>query len=99
MTEALQRFGLRVWRGLVLRFRTRVGGEPGRLIVEESEGDYGGTPRIVQAFAPLFQAGGQHAVLGAWVVGDRACGLGVREDSSRITRDLSRFVPHIIVDG
>ncbi|MFY0614085.1 MAG: glutathionylspermidine synthase family protein [Hyphomicrobiaceae bacterium] len=68
----------------------------GAAVVEESDGDYGGTARIVQAFAPLFQAGDQHAVLGSWVVGDRACGLGMREDSSRITRDLSRFVPHII---
>ena len=32
------------------------------------------------------------------VIGDRACGLGMREDGSRITRDLSRFVPHAIVN-
>jgi glutathionylspermidine synthase len=33
------------------------------------------------------------------VIGDRAAGLGLREDSSRITRNLSRFVPHIILEG
>jgi glutathionylspermidine synthase len=71
----------------------------GETIVEESDGAYGGTPRIVQAYAPLFRDGNCHAVLGSWVVGDRACGLGMREDSSLITRDLSRFVPHIIAGG
>jgi glutathionylspermidine synthase len=35
-------------------------------------------------------------VLGVWMVGDTAVGLGVREDSDPVTRDLARFVPHII---
>jgi glutathionylspermidine synthase len=30
------------------------------------------------------------------MIGDRAAGLGMREDQSRITRNLSRFVPHVI---
>ena len=70
--------------------------------VDATEGDYGKEPHIVQAYAPLFEAETEgrpaYAVLGSWVIGDRACGLGIREDSSRITRDLSRFVPHAIVD-
>ncbi|WP_062118342.1 glutathionylspermidine synthase family protein [Aureimonas sp. AU40] len=65
---------------------------------EETEGDYGEGPTVVQAFTPLFEAAGQFAVLGTWVVGDLACGLGIREDRSRITCNLSRFVPHAIVD-
>ena len=63
-----------------------------------TDGDYADQPRIVQAFAPLYASAGQHAVLGSWVIGDRAAGLGMREDTSQITRNLSRFVPHIIVD-
>ena len=47
-------------------------------------------------YAPLFAADGQHAVIGSWMIGDRAAGLGMREDAGRITRNLSRFVPHII---
>ena len=70
--------------------------------VEETAGDYGDGPRVVQAHAPLFEAdtaaGPVHAVIGSWVVGDHACGMGLREDGGRITRDLSRFVPHAIVD-
>ena len=64
--------------------------------VEEAEGEYANQPRIVQKFTPLFQTDGKHAVLGSWMIGDRAAGLGMREDDSRITRNLSRFVPHII---
>ncbi|MBB3952583.1 glutathionylspermidine synthase [Aureimonas jatrophae] len=70
---------------------------------EVSEGAYGDGPAVVQGLTPLFRSrdeggGEQYAVLGSWVVGDRACGLGMREDRSRITRNLSRFVPHAIVD-
>jgi glutathionylspermidine synthase len=68
----------------------------GGITVEEAAGDYADQPRIVQKFIPLFQTDGKHAVLGSWIIGDRAAGLGMREDDSRITRDLSRFVPHII---
>ncbi|MBY3226015.1 glutathionylspermidine synthase family protein [Rhizobium laguerreae] len=60
-------------------------------------GGYGEEGFIVQAYAPLFESDGGFAVLGSWIVGDRACGLAVREDRSRITANLSRFVPHVIV--
>ena len=69
--------------------------------VEEAGGDYSDAPMIVQSYAPLFRAdtadGEVHAVCGTWIVGDKACGLGMREDKGRITRDLSRFVPHVIL--
>ncbi|MGP9764383.1 glutathionylspermidine synthase family protein [Halomonas sp. AOP13-D3-9] len=29
--------------------------------------------------------GNNHALIGSWVVGDRACGMGIREDIGRIT--------------
>ena len=65
-------------------------------VTEEAPGVYAAEPRIVQAYTPLFESEGQHAVLGSWMIGDRAAGLGIREDATRITRNLSRFVPHII---
>lgn len=64
--------------------------------IEQTGGDYGDQPRILQGRASLFASEGQHAVVGSWVIGDRAAGLGMREDTSPITRNLSRFVPHII---
>lgn len=61
-------------------------------------GEYGEEGFVVQAYAPLFESETGYAVLGSWVVGDRACALGIREDRSRITANLSRFVPHVILD-
>lgn len=61
-------------------------------------GDYGDEGFVIQAYAPLFESDNGFAVLGSWVAGDRACGLAVREDRSRITANLSRFVPHVIVE-
>ncbi len=66
--------------------------------VIEAPGEYGEEGFIIQAYSPLFESEAGYAVLGSWVIGDRACGLGVREDQSRITANLSRFVPHVIID-
>jgi glutathionylspermidine synthase len=46
----------------------------------------------------MFASEHGYAVLGSWIVRDEPCGLGMREDSSPITMNLSRFVPHIILD-
>ncbi|MEL7941203.1 glutathionylspermidine synthase family protein [Pseudomonas delhiensis] len=64
----------------------------------ESDGPHGDAPCIYQAYAPLAEYAGNHAVLGCWVVGEQAAGLGIREDASPITRDSSRFVPHYFID-
>lgn len=61
-------------------------------------GDYGAHPRIVQAYAPLPVFDGFRPVIGAWIVGAACAGIGIREDRSRITQDLSRFKPHFIRD-
>lgn len=64
---------------------------------QESEGPYTG-PCIRQAAHPLTAFDGHYPLIGSWVVGDTACGIGIREDASRITRDSARFVPHAIID-
>lgn len=53
-------------------------------------------PTIVQAYTPLPVFDGQRPVVGAWIVGKECVGMGIREDTSRITQDLSRFKPHFI---
>ena len=65
---------------------------------EETGGDYADGPRVAQALAPLWREGGRHAVIGSWIAGGRPAGMGLREDRGRITRDLSRFVPHAVVE-
>lgn len=37
-------------------------------------------------------------MLGSWIVGDSAAGICIREDETLITKDSSRFLPHIILD-
>lgn len=63
------------------------------------EAGYGEEGHIVQALARLPRMDGKYPVIGSWVVGAEAAGLSIREDRSRVTRNLSRFVPHIILDG
>jgi len=52
-------------------------------------------PCIYQALAPLPVFDGRHALVGSWVVGSTAVGIGMREDGDRITRNTSCFVPHL----
>jgi glutathionylspermidine synthase len=65
--------------------------------VEENGGDYGAEGYIFQALAPIPTFEGNRPVCGAWVVNHEACGLGIREDTRRITGNLSRFVPHRMI--
>ena len=65
---------------------------------EGPKGDYGEEGHILQGLAPLSHIDGQYAVLGSWIVGTEAAGLSVREDATRITRNVSRFLPHVILD-
>ena len=62
------------------------------------EEGYGEEGAIVQAYAPIARHGENHAVIGSWIVGDEAVAMSIREDASPITRDLARFLPHIILD-
>ncbi len=58
--------------------------------------DYAAHPRIVQEYAALPVFDGFRPVVGSWIVGETCAGIGMREDRSRITQDLSRFKPHFI---
>jgi glutathionylspermidine synthase len=62
------------------------------------DGPYADGPSIRQAYVALPRFDDWHAVIGAWLIADRAAGIGIREDSGLITRDSARFVPHAIVD-
>ncbi|MBU1620766.1 MAG: glutathionylspermidine synthase family protein [Gammaproteobacteria bacterium] len=61
-------------------------------------GPYADSPFIRQKFQPLPKFGDSYSMIGSWVVGNSAAGIGIREDNSLITKDSSRFLPHIIVD-
>jgi glutathionylspermidine synthase len=63
----------------------------------ETEGPYEG-PFVYQQLAPMKAFDGRYPVLGSWVVDGVSCGVGIREDDNMITTNLSRFVPHQMVD-
>jgi glutathionylspermidine synthase len=63
----------------------------------QTEGPYEG-PFVYQQLAPMKAFDGRYPVLGSWVVDGVSCGVGIREDDNIITTNLSRFVPHQMVD-
>jgi glutathionylspermidine synthase len=69
--------------------------EGGR-VAAETDGTYGGEGFIRQVLSPLPDFGGNFPVVGSWIIGDKPCGIGIREDRDRITSNRSRFVPHWI---
>jgi len=62
------------------------------------DGPYTDAPYILQECAPLPKFGDSYTLIGSWVIGDNAAGIGIREDDSLVTKDSSRFLPHLILD-
>lgn len=62
------------------------------------DGPYTDAPYIRQRYHKLAKFEDSFTLIGSWVIGDKACGIGIREDSTLITKDTSRFLPHVIVD-
>jgi glutathionylspermidine synthase len=59
-----------------------------------SGGPYGAEGFVYQAWSPLPCIDGRYPVIGSWLIAGQPHGIGIREDSTPITRDTSRFVPH-----
>jgi glutathionylspermidine synthase len=68
--------------------------QDGRTLAETG-GDYTEGPHVYQEFRPLPSFDGRYPVVGSWIVNGHACGMGIREDDGLITRNTSRFLPHI----
>jgi glutathionylspermidine synthase len=60
----------------------------------DTAGPYSDEGWIYQALANIPQFDGQYPVIGSWIIEDEAAGMGIREDSSPVTQNMSRFVPH-----
>jgi glutathionylspermidine synthase len=67
-------------------------------VLAETYGVYGGEGYVKQQLHVLPNFDGKYPVLGSWIVGAKAVGLGIREDTSLITSNKSCFVPHCILD-
>lgn len=67
-------------------------------LVERAEGVYGEEGHVLQQAVQVPFLGSGYVVLGSWLVASEPCGLGVRESDTAITRNTSRFLPHVILD-
>lgn len=69
----------------------------GRIIASD-DGPYGQEGFVYQALADIPCLDGKYPVIGAWIVGDAAAGMCLREDVSPITTNMSNFVPHYFTE-
>ncbi len=60
-----------------------------------TDGDYGDDGFIYQGLYDIPSFDGFRPIIGSWVINHYVRGIGVREDTSLVTGNLSRFVPHV----
>jgi glutathionylspermidine synthase len=64
-------------------------------MVEEFEGTYGGQGTVFQELAKIPCFSGNYPVIGSWIICGEPAGIGIREETSLVTTNASRFVPHL----
>lgn len=64
--------------------------------VGKTEGDYGEEGFIYQELCELPNFDSKRPLLGVWIIGGEAAGMGIREADGLITNNTSRFIPHYI---
>ena len=57
--------------------------------------DGGHSLAIYQEYKELPRFSDNYPVIGSWIIGSEAAGMGIREDRTPITNNMSRFVPHL----
>ena len=65
-------------------------------VLQQTEGEYGKEGYIYQQLFSLPNFDDKYPVIGSWIIGQHAAGIGIREGSSLITDNTSTFVPHLI---
>jgi glutathionylspermidine synthase len=70
----------------------------GGQLIDREEGAYGAEGYVLQQAATVPHLGGGYVVIGSWLVASEPCGIGIRESDTPITRNTSRFLPHVILD-
>lgn len=64
--------------------------------LQQTGGEYGAEGYIYQDLFELPSFDGQYPVIGSWVIGQQPAGIGIRENDTLITNNVSRFMPHLI---
>lgn len=62
----------------------------------ETEGEYGEEGFIYQELVDVPSFDNRHPIIGGWVIGGEASGIGIRETEGLITDNMANFVPHIL---
>jgi len=68
----------------------------GEKIISETRGEYGEEGFVYQQLYKLPDFDGYRPVIGSWIIGDQAAGMGIRETNTLVTDNFSRFVPHVV---
>ena len=68
----------------------------GKNLIGRTDGDYGEEGYVYQEFFQLPAFENNYPLIGSWIIGQQPAGIGIRESSSLITDNASRFVPHLI---
>ena len=64
--------------------------------IEKTDGEYGEEGFVYQQLCELPDFDNNYPVIGSWIIGQEAAGIGIREANNLITDNKSRFVPHLI---
>jgi glutathionylspermidine synthase len=63
--------------------------------ITEYDGSYTDSGTVYQKRTTLPCFDGNYPVIGSWVIAGETAGIGIREDTSEVTTNSSRFVPHL----
>lgn len=90
-----------LWDGIVKKpLLSREGANVSITLLDQpliaTEGEYGEGQFVYQDIASIPNMGGAFPVIGSWVCGQSASGMGIRESSHIISDNFAKFVPHLI---
>ncbi|MBI5559196.1 MAG: glutathionylspermidine synthase family protein [Deltaproteobacteria bacterium] len=63
-------------------------------LIQETGGSYGEEGYVFQEYRELPRFGENYTLIGSWIVDNRPAGIGIREDTTPVTKNSSTFVPH-----
>jgi glutathionylspermidine synthase len=64
--------------------------------IEKTSGEYGEEGYVYQQLIDLPNFENNYPIIGSWIIGQEAAGIGIRESNTLITNNTSRFIPHVI---
>jgi glutathionylspermidine synthase len=64
--------------------------------IAAEKGNYGEQKLIYQQFFQIPEFDGSYPIIGSWMIDQEPAGIGIRENTTLITDNISRFIPHYI---